>query len=53
MVADRVPSRNVFWTASLVADNSKNTNSTLWKVKLLNEMNCEATRENAALNKAP
>ena len=36
-----------------VADNSKNTNSILWSVRLSNETNSDGTRENAALRSAP
>src|SRR3954447_18356374 len=42
MVAERKPRMNVFLNASLVDESSKNTNSMLCSVKLLNETNCEA-----------
>ena len=52
MVAEATPSTNVFLTASLVADNSKNTKWMLCRVKLLNVTNEVATRENVALSSA-
>jgi len=43
----------VFFTASWVADNSKNTKWMLCRVKLSNVTNEVATRENVALSSAP
>jgi hypothetical protein len=51
-VAESMPRMKVFFTASLVAESWKKTKSKFWKVKLSNQMNCEATRENAALMSA-
>ena len=47
------PRMTVFCSASLVADSSKNTKWMLWKVKLSNQMNVVAPRENTALSSAP
>src|SRR5262245_59957802 len=52
MVAERMPRMKVFFSASWVDDSSKKTKWKLWRVKLSNEMNCEASRENAALKSA-
>jgi hypothetical protein len=53
MVADATPRRKVFFTASCVAESSKNTKWILCKVKLSNVTNEVATRENVALSSAP
>ena len=52
-VADQTPRMKVFCNASLVADNSKNTKWILCRVKLSNQMNVVASRENVALISAP
>ncbi len=53
IVAEATPSRKVFFTASWVADNSKNTKWMLCRVKLSNVTNEVATREKVALSSAP
>ena len=53
IVADKVPRMKVLRSAGFADDSSKNTKWIFLKVKLSNQIGCDATFEKVALMSAP